>query len=122
LRGLSDQLVATTRTRRPAGGLRDDDRLPQFDPELAMGFEAVPRLQDRRVRELPVQLRDAAVGAVVGAAVEADRSVDAMHDPAPARRPALEQVRVQEDAPSAARNRAVADPQPAAMQLTSQGE
>ena len=39
------------------------------------------RLEDRRVGELAVDLHDPLVRAVVGAAVEADRPVDAMNDP-----------------------------------------
>ena len=47
-----------------------------------MLLEAVPGLEDRRVRELAVELEDVPVGAVVEAAVDADRAVHAMHHPA----------------------------------------
>ena len=64
--GLSDQLVAITRTRRPASGSRsaggwkidgstafdDELRIDELDPERAMRVEAVPRLDDRRGRQL----------------------------------------------------------------------
>ena len=67
---------------RRVDGVRDHDRVGQLVPELAMALEAVPRLEDGRVRELPVQLGDPRIGAVVEAAVDPDRPVDAMHHPA----------------------------------------
>ena len=46
-----------------------------------MLVEAVARLDDRRVRQLAVDADDLAVGAVIEATVDADRSVDAVHHP-----------------------------------------
>ena len=54
----------------------------ELQPQLAVLLEAVSGLEDRRVRELAVELEDALVGAVVEAAVDADRAVHAMHHPA----------------------------------------
>ena len=62
-------------------GVRDHDRLTQLEAELPVRLEAVVRLEDGRVGELAVDLHDPLVRAVVGAAVEADRPVDAMNDP-----------------------------------------
>ena len=95
MRGLSDQLTATTRSGRPAtssrsrggwkiagsGAFADHDGLDEPDPEVAVRVEAEARLQHGRVRELGVHRLDAPVGAVVEAAVDADRPVDAMHHP-----------------------------------------
>ena len=67
---------------RGIGRVRDHDRLPQLQPQLAMLLEAIAGLEDRRVRQLAVELEDVAVGAVVEAAVDADRPVHAMHHPA----------------------------------------
>ena len=46
-----------------------------------MRLEAEARLAHRRLRELGVHRRDPRVGAVVVAAVDADRPVDAVHHP-----------------------------------------
>ena len=51
-----------------------------------MLLEREAGLEDRRGRELGVDLRDPLVGAVVEAAVDADRAVDAVHHPRAARR------------------------------------
>ena len=58
----------------------DEPRIGEVDPESAMRFEAVPRLDDRRVRELAVDLGDPRVGSVVEATVGPDRPVDAMDE------------------------------------------
>ncbi len=58
----------------------DHDGIAELEAELAMLLEAVARLQDGRARE-PVDLDDAQVGAVVEAAIDADRPVDAMDHP-----------------------------------------
>ena len=47
-----------------------------------MLLEAVARLEHGGVGELAVELEDVPVGAVVEAAVDADRAVHAMHHPA----------------------------------------
>jgi hypothetical protein len=70
--------------------VRDHDRVGEPVAELLMLLEAVPRLEDRRVRELAVELGDARVRPVVEAAVDADRPVDPMHHPAVDAREALE--------------------------------
>ena len=94
LLGLSDQLDAMTRTRLPCerlslGGwvedrrvdrVRDQMRLHELDAEIAVRVEAVPRLDDRRGRELGVDLGDALVGAVVEAAIRPDRAVHAVDE------------------------------------------
>ena len=64
---------------RRIDGVVDHDRIAQLEPELAMLVEAVRGLQDRRVGELLVDLHDPAVGAVVEAAIRADRPVDPVH-------------------------------------------
>src|SRR5439155_14801130 len=62
--------VARGRERRGRG---------QFEAELEVSLEAEARLEDCRVCELRVDLRYAAVGAVVEASIDADRPVDAVH-------------------------------------------
>ena len=87
--GLSDQLVAITRTRRPRSArvrradedgridrVDDEPRIDELDPERAVSVEAVPRLDDRRVRELRLICGDPRVGSVVEPAVRPDRAVD----------------------------------------------
>ena len=107
--GLSDQLVEMSRTRRPASGARASggwkiagstafgisDRRLELDPQRLMCVQAVPRLDDGRVRELPVELGDACVRAVVEAPVRAYRPVDAMHHPAVSAREAAEPPEVE---------------------------
>ena len=75
LRSLSDQLVAITRTGLPATGVRSTGGWKiagstafettvgsaELEPELAMLLEAVPRLQDRRVRQLGIHRCDHAI-------------------------------------------------------------
>ena len=66
--------------------VRDDDRLPQLEAELAMLRERELRLEDRRGGERGIDLGDPRVGAVVEPPVRADRPVDPVHHPrAPAR-------------------------------------
>ena len=136
MRGLSDQLVAISRTlRRPerlaargrmedrrVDGIRDHDRIPKLEPELAVLLEAVPRLEDRRVRELVVDLDDPRVGPVVEAAVDADRAVDAMHHPRvrpgePPQPSEVEVERVEEAGRGLARDPVQLDREPAAPEL-----
>ena len=62
--------------------VRDDDRLDEPKPELAVLLEAVARLEHRRVGELLVHRGDPSIGAVVEAPVDADRPVHAVHQPA----------------------------------------
>ncbi len=66
---------------RRVDGVGDDHRVAQLDPELAVLLEREPGLEDRRGGELGVDLRDPLVRAVVEAAVDADRAVDAVHHP-----------------------------------------
>ena len=58
----------------------DEPRVDELDPERAMSVEAVPRLDDRGVREAPVDLGDPCVGPVVEPAIRPDRAVDAMDE------------------------------------------
>ncbi len=74
---------------RRVDGVRDHDGVAQLDAELAVLLEAVLGLHDRRVRELAIDLGDARVGAVVEAAVDADRPVDAVHHASAVAREAL---------------------------------
>ncbi len=67
---------------RGIGRVRDHDRLPQLQPQLAMLLEAIAGLEDRRGRQLAVELVDVAIGTVVEASVDANRAVHAMHHPA----------------------------------------
>ena len=98
LLGLSDQLVATTRTRglRAAPGRPADGRSPgrpRSGSRSARGARARARGAPRGCsatgarsrRRARVDLDDPPVGAVVEAAVDADRPVDAVHHPQPAR-------------------------------------
>ena len=64
---------------RRVDGVVNHDRIAQLEPELAMLVEAVAGLQDRRFRKVVIDLDDAPVGAVVEAAVHADRAVDAVN-------------------------------------------
>ena len=93
LRGLSDQLrrdhaqpatcARLARCRRMKD--RRVDRVVDHDRDRAGRARArgacrgCTRLQDRRVGELAIDLDDPPVGAVVEAAIDADRPVDAMH-------------------------------------------
>ena len=95
-RGLSDQLVVISLTGSPApsatrpsalktvgsGAFGNDNRIAQLEAELSVLLEAVARLEDGRVRVHAVEIGDVPVGAVVEAAVDADRPVDPMHHPA----------------------------------------
>jgi hypothetical protein len=65
-------------------GVRDHDRLPELEAELAVLLQAEPRLEDGGVGQLQVDRCDAGVRAVVEAPVDADRAVDAVHHPAAA--------------------------------------
>src|SRR5512133_1068275 len=91
-----------------------------------MLLEDVTRLQDRRVRQR-VDLDDAAIGAVVEAAVDAERAVDPVHHAhTPARetpQPAeVEVERVVETRRGPARERVQLDVQPATAELTDERE
>ncbi len=65
---------------RRVDGVVNHNRIAQLEAELAMLLQAVAGLQDRRVRQR-VDLDDPAIGAVVEAAVDADRAVHAVHHP-----------------------------------------
>ena len=102
--------------------VRDHDGLGQVDAEPPMRLQAEPRLEYGRIRELGVHRRDPAVGAVVEAAVDADRAVDAVHHPhvvagEPAQTREVEVERVEEAAGRAARDAVLLDGQAAAREL-----
>ena len=80
---------------RRVDGVRDDRRLAELEPELAMLLEAVARLQDGRLGELGIHRCDRAIGAVVEAAVHADRPVHAMHHAAAGAREAPQPLRIE---------------------------
>ena len=136
LRGLSDQLDATTLTFLPSSGsrprwrvedrrvdgVRDDDRLAQLEAELAVLRERELRLEDRRGRERGVDLGDPRVRAVVEPSVGADRPVDAVHHPRPAAReapepPEVEVERVEEAHGRTSGDRPDLDLEPATFEL-----
>jgi hypothetical protein len=64
---------------RRVGRVRDHDGIDELDSHGSVGVEAEPGLEHRRVRELGVRLRDSSIGAIVEAAIEADRPVHAVH-------------------------------------------
>ena len=104
------------------GRVPDDHRLRELDPQLAMSVEAEPRLGDRRVRQVAVDLLDPAVRAVVEPAIDADRAVHAVHHPAvrpgeAAQPPEVEVERVEEADGRAARDAVQLDDEPAALEL-----
>ncbi len=120
--------------RLPPGGrvedrridrIRNHDRAPEIQAELAVPLERVPGLEDRRGRELGVDPRDPRVRAVVEAAVDPDRAVDAVHHPGAASGEApeareVEVERVEEARRCAARDAVELDLEPAAVQLAGQ--
>ena len=75
--------------------VRDQVRIDELDPERPVGVEAVPRLDDRRVRELGVDLGDPRVRSVVEAAVRRDRAVDAVDEADVVAREAAEAAEVE---------------------------
>ena len=86
---------------RRVGRVRDDDGLAQLEAELPVLVEAVARLEHGRVRVHAVEVGDVPVGAVVEAAVDADRPVDPVHHAAArageaAQPPVVEVERVEE--------------------------
>ena len=82
-------------------------RVDELDPEREMRVAAVPRLHDRRIGELPVDLRDSCVRPVVEAAIRRDRTVDAVDEahvvPGEAAEPAEVEVEGVEEAGSCSR-------------------
>ncbi len=67
---------------RGIDGVPDQNRVAELEPELEVLLEAEAGLKHRRPGERSVELRNAGIGAVVEAAVDADRSVDSVHHPA----------------------------------------
>ena len=77
-----ERLAARRRMEdRRIDGVRDDHRVAELEPELAVLLERELRLEDRRGRELGVHRCDPRVCAVVEPSVDADRAVDAVHHP-----------------------------------------
>ena len=97
---------------RGVDGVRNDRWVAELQPELSVLLERELRLQDRRVRELRVDPHDPLVGAVVEAAVDADRAVDAVHHPRPPAGEPMEPLEVEVERVEQARRRFVRDALP----------
>src|SRR4029079_4546524 len=103
-----------------------DDRVEQVDAELVVLRAAELGLQDRDVGER-VDRRDATVGAVVEATVDAERAVHATHHPAVRAPKTLEAVEVEVERVVEARRGVAGDAVPldvdaAALKLADQSE
>ena len=106
--------------------VRDDDRLPQLEAELAMLRERELRLEDRRGRERGVDLGDPRVGAVVEPPVRADRAVDPVDHAGPTlgeppQAPEVEVERVEEASGRSAGDAVELDRETTAVELVCQG-
>ena len=111
---------------RRVDGVRDDDRVAELDSELAVLLEREPGLQDRRGGQLGVDPGDAPVGAVVEAAIGADRAVDAVHHPRPPGGEATEPLEVEVERIEQTRRGSLGDALPlhveaAALELAQEG-